>query len=947
MLMMMLEPVVRFVGQLSFSNKLRLTVLVFGFPLLVAALLFFYALNDRVADLDRERAALAIQVPALALISDVHQYSAIRLALDEGAVELEPMVRSQQEKAVQSLQGLKAAVDRESLLAGFLNQKQLGQWASLEQQIRNGDTQALGELAITLRGELEKLNEDTGLLIDGDAANSRLLDVMTTQVPRLVETTGRAAQIGSVVLVKKSIRGSRRSELTVQRGNFDALVQWSMEGLQKVALEHPQLAAHLDDAGSRLNTAYLPLQEMLTIKMLDTSDFDMTPEAFLALTAKSFGETLVIGGIVANEAEVMLLHRLEITGIQRNAVVASMIVGFLLLLAGFISAYISIMRGINGLSSAVDTMASGDLDARAEIHTSDEIGKLALQFNDMAENLAQSSKQLREKSHDIQGMLQNLPQGILTLVAGGTIHPEYSAYLETIFETREIAGRAALDFLFDGSDAGTDSRSQVEAAVFACLGEDRMNFEFNQHLLLGELQKTLPDGRVKILEMDWSPICDENDNVEKIMVCVRDITEFRQLAAAAEQQKRELEMIGQILKINQEKFHAFIDSARDFISANDSLLQAAADPHPELITQLFRNMHTIKGNARTYGLLHLTNVVHEAEQAYDELRKNPEAKFDKAALLAQLQGVAQLIDEYSSLNDITLGRKGPGRRGSAEKYVMVPRRQVDELLVSLNAYDLQAVRQETLAALLAEVRTELHLIGTEPIRTVLDGVFESLPSLARELGKEAPQLQINDNRVFIKNQMGDLLRNVFMHLYRNSMDHGIELPAERLAKGKPAAGTIQLDVSMAADRLLMRLKDDGKGLALGHIRRKGIEKGLIAASGVATDEAVAMLIFAAGFSTATAVTEVSGRGVGMDAVQDFIKREGGTIQIALTDQNTGADFRNFEMLITLPAHAAVMAAPPPVAAADGALHAGSGKPAAGHGHLGSLIPLLPTLAGSA
>jgi two-component system chemotaxis sensor kinase CheA len=320
-------------------------------------------------------------------------------------------------------------------------------------------------------------------------------------------------------------------------------------------------------------------------------------------------------------------------------------------------------------------------------------------------------------------------------------------------------------------------------------------------------------------------------------------------------------------------------------------------------------MHTIKGNARTYGLLRLTNIVHEAEQAYEALRRNADAVFDRRVLLEQLQEVLRSVEEYAALNEIKLGRKGPGRRGSAEKYVMVERAKVERMVSDLGAIDLHAARPETLVALLEQVRQDLQLVGTESIGSVLDGVFESLPSLAKELGKEVPRLEVNDNGIHVRNQITDLMRNVFMHLYRNSMDHGIETPAERLARGKPAAGTIRLDLAFSGDCLQMRLRDDGKGLALAHIRATAREKGLIVADSGMTDEAVAGLIFAAGFSTANAVTEVSGRGVGMDAVQNFVKREGGSIGIELTDDQVGADFRAFETVISLPGKFAVSVVP--------------------------------------
>ena len=416
--------------------------------------------------------------------------------------------------------------------------------------------------------------------------------------------------------------------------------------------------------------------------------------------------------LLAQDTDRLLASRESLLQAQRNGVLLAMVAMLALVLAGFIAAYISIMRGLNGLSAAVNTMADGDLSARVEITTNDEIGAVGTQFNLMVENLAQRTALLREKTNDIQTMLQNLPQGILTIVAGGAIHPEYSDYLETIFETKDVGERPAIDFIFGGDGLGADALAQVEATVFACLGEDRINFDFNSHLLAGELSKTMADGRIKHLELSWSPICNESGTVEKIMVCVRDVSALRQLEAEAEQQKRELQMIGQILAISQEKFDEFATSARRFIAHNESLLQAAEGASAELAAQLFRNMHTIKGNARTYGLLQLTHVVHRAEQAYDELRQG--GAFERSKLLEQLQEVATSVDEYTALNDDKLGRKGPGRRGSAEKYLMVERAQIDQLVADLGQIvSQQPTRPEWLAPALQQIKLDLQRLGCE------------------------------------------------------------------------------------------------------------------------------------------------------------------------------------------------------------------------------------------
>ena len=152
----------------------------------------------------------------------------------------------------------------------------------------------------------------------------------------------------------------------------------------------------------------------------------------------------------------------------------------------------------------------------------------------------------------------------------------------------------------------------------------------------------------------------------------------------------------------------------------------------------------------------------------------------------------------------------------------------------------------------------------------------------------------------VRTQASSLLKNLFTHLLRNSVDHGIECAADRQAAGKPAAGRIHLDLTVDDGKLWIRLKDDGRGLAIAKIRQRATEQSLITRGARSTDDEVAQLIFRSGFSTAEQVTEVSGRGVGMDAVRGFLEKEGGSIGIRFLDEREGANFRAFETVIALP-----------------------------------------------
>jgi two-component system, chemotaxis family, sensor kinase CheA len=564
--------------------------------------------------------------------------------------------------------------------------------------------------------------------------------------------------------------------------------------------------------------------------------------------------------------------------------------------------YRQITRPLTRMQEMMSEIASSqDFTRRVPVGRMDEIGHSIMAFNGMIEKIQESSLQLKQKTADIQAMLQNMQQGILTVVEGAVVHSEYSAYLEAIFETNDIAGRSLMDLVFADTDLGADVLSQVDAASFACLGEDAINFAFNEHLLVTEISKRMPDGRVKILDLNWSAITDDSDMIVRLMLCIRDVTELRKLAAEAGEQRRQLEMIGEILAVSEEKFHHFIESSAGFINENERIIRQHSQADRAAISELFRNMHTIKGNARTYNLQHLTNIVHETEQRYHELHHSEEvhAAWDQESLMQELARVRAAVESYAMINEVSLGRKGVSRGESAERFLMVDIAHIQEslrLLEAAKADDLHALQ-----SMRQNVRQALRVLGTESVGEALSGVLESLPSLAQELGKSTPQVQIDDNGYRLRREAGGALKNVFMHLLRNSVDHGLEAADVRTAQGKPAAGAINIEVGMHETTVQITLSDDGRGLALQRIRGMALEKGWIAADLALSDEELAEMIFRPGFSTADKVTEVSGRGVGMDAVRDFLKREHGSIALRFTDDHKGAGFRQFQTIVSLPA----------------------------------------------
>jgi len=164
-----------------------------------------------------------------------------------------------------------------------------------------------------------------------------------------------------------------------------------------------------------------------------------------------------------------------------------------------------------------------------------------------------------------------------------------------------------------------------------------------------------------------------------------------------------------------------------------------------------------------------------------------------------------------------------------------------------------------------------------PMSMVFSRFPRMLRDLAAKLGKKV-EFVTQGEATELDKGLVEKITDPLTHLVRNSCDHGIESPAERLAKGKPEHGTITLAASHQGGSILIEVRDDGKGLSREKLIAKARERGIDAPDSM-SDTEVWGLIFAPGFSTAEVVTDVSGRGVGMDVVKKNITALGGTVEI--------------------------------------------------------------------
>ena len=250
-------------------------------------------------------------------------------------------------------------------------------------------------------------------------------------------------------------------------------------------------------------------------------------------------------------------------------------------------------------------------------------------------------------------------------------------------------------------------------------------------------------------------------------------------------------------------------------------------------------------------------------------------------------------------------RRAGGEDGSHQKVLKVGQEKIDrlmdligEMVVAKNALPYLAHRAEThfqQRELAREIKAQYAVINRiaedmqhaimqvrmMPVGTVFQRFGRLVRDTSRKLGKDV-NLVIEGEETEADKNVIESLADPLIHIIRNSLDHGIELPEVRQKAGKPAQGTIRVAARQESDRVIIEIDDDGAGVDPNRVRRKAIERGLIPEDKAQTlsDTDAVQLVFLPGFSTADAISDLSGRGVGMDVVRTAVERINGHVQLS-------------------------------------------------------------------
>jgi two-component system chemotaxis sensor kinase CheA len=352
----------------------------------------------------------------------------------------------------------------------------------------------------------------------------------------------------------------------------------------------------------------------------------------------------------------------------------------------------------------------------------------------------------------------------------------------------------------------------------------------------------------------------------------------------------------------------------------------AQDEADGALAEVFRVAHTLKGNAESLGLDAIGRCAHALENVLDAVRRRAVAV--TPALVTVLLGghdalrsmtstvaaggapdLARHVDAMDGLNDAACGKAGAERADSDGPAMEVrdseghPRQslRVDlatldrilthtgELSIALarlhGTIDLQGGSLDALAEverLFADLREQAMRLRLVPIGPMLRQQLRAVRDLAASHGKLA-RLVIDGDDVEVDAAVRDGLRDPITHMVRNAVDHALEAPEARRAAGKEPVGTVTLRARYEAGWVVVEVCDDGAGFRRGRILERARALGLVSEATHLGDDDLLRLVLAPGFSTAAAVTDLSGRGVGMDVVARNVTSLKGSISIRSTD----------------------------------------------------------------
>jgi two-component system chemotaxis sensor kinase CheA len=466
-------------------------------------------------------------------------------------------------------------------------------------------------------------------------------------------------------------------------------------------------------------------------------------------------------------------------------------------------------------------------------------------------------QRVADRTNAVQSMLDVTGDGFLTFGPDFLVQPQYSQPCEQIFEG-PISGQRIDTLLFENEEARSDFEDGL-SLFFSGKAKAEVIFDLLEHkegLEIGE----------RTYELTFRAINDQT-----VMLAITDITDRKRLEVELEEQNRRRDLILRVVS-NKMYFAAYLEEATVLFDRLDALAaNKSGSIAEEIVVDLAARVHTFKGNANFLGFSRTATVAHDLEDQLNAL-----ALIDDIDLSSEVFVLKrQYYEEYNIIQE-TLGDQWMDDLST----ISVPKRtilRVEEYARNHHADD------PRLAAALEQLRT---------VR--FSDLFSRFPQLLMDVasrrGRRLKPVEVVGGDFRVLPDRFEPLVNSLEHIARNMVDHGIEAPSQREMKGKDSRGEIRVELARTPDGYSIAMSDDGQGISFAAVEAQARESGLIAEGHSPSRAELLRLLFSSGLSTATEVSSVSGRGVGLNAVQRAVARLGGKITVE-TKPDRGTTFR--------------------------------------------------------
>jgi two-component system chemotaxis sensor kinase CheA len=535
---------------------------------------------------------------------------------------------------------------------------------------------------------------------------------------------------------------------------------------------------------------------------------------------------------------------------------------------------------------------SGEQCLVAQIRDFSKVVQKDMMMKNFTKMIDTNNKIQRIEKKKLSHLLDSIPHAVFTVGRDLKIKQPISRSSELIFSD-QIVGKGIKEVLLQHMET-KDEVAIANTTLEFSFGNDEFQWDITKSNLPSRINLQNPSslGNTKILRPVYNPIFDDAGEITEMLFVIEDVTHTELMEEDLRRERinaaSRIEIINQLIDQDGHDVFEFVENAADLL--NDCIAKLQVTMTQDIANLLFRHIHTIKGNARTLGFGKISEAAHVLENSLEEVRQQlisetvlSESRPDLHALIKE---VGHELSQYREAAQKLFGNS------HNSSHVQVP----VQLIVNLNLEIAQLQRDlpQLSLSLLAKTISQLDSV---PVARVLD----PLKRLAQDVAARNEKSLVFESTSSLESVRKDIsivLRDCLMHLVRNSVDHGIEQPARRMELGKQEAGSIRFELGEANGCIVFSLSDDGHGLDMDRIRKKAVQNKLcteIEANRL-SDAQLQQFIFLPGFSTAEKVTEISGRGFGMDFVRSEVISLGGEILVE-SKTNMGTMFT-----ITIPLH---------------------------------------------